>query len=200
MAKRKTAGEQSVKARSDTTKHDYLEVGYALTDDIIEQLQICAQAHDKIFDEDEYCLILIVAGDPLIKGIRRHKYAAFLYLPQPRPQQSVFLYNKNTQSMKRLWCMPDAKVMAIISEMKSVAPSWQKTKGWCDAFFDGRFFEHIRAEHGISMLSESEYLDVHRQELIKAGCKEREPTLPDPFDFSKIKIEHIVDTKTARSD
>lgn len=197
MAKRKTAGQLSVKAASDTTKYDPLEVGHALTDDILDQLRICAERYDKIFDEEFYCLILIIAGDPLIKNARRHKYAAFLYLPQPRPQQVVFLYNKKTKDIKRLWSMPDAKVMATISEMKRVAPQWLQTKGWCDAFFDGVFFEYIRKEHDITMLSESEYLNANREELIKAGCKERHPTLPDAFDFSKIAVNKIVDTKAA---
>ena len=200
MAKRKTAGELAVKAALDTTKYDPLEVGHALTDEVLENLRLCAERHEKIFDETEYCLILVVAGDPLIKGLRRHKYCAFLYLPQPRPQQSVYLYNKKTKGIKRLWSMPDAKVMATISEMSSVAPQWQETKAWCDAFFNGIFFEYIRKQHGIKMLSESEYLKAHREELIKAGCKESETPLSNPFDFSKITINKIVNTKTAVSD
>lgn len=198
MTKRKTAGELSLKAASDHTKYDPLEVGHALTDDIVSQLLICAETHDKIFDMDEYCLILIIAGDPLIAKVRRHKYTAFPYLPQPRPQQAVFLWNKPLQKMKFLWSLPDAKVMAIISEMNYVAQQWVRTKGWCDAFYKGQFFEHIRKQHGINIQTETEFLNANRDKLIQAGCKEVDASFTDPFDFSKIHVDHIVDTKTAR--
>jgi hypothetical protein len=197
MAKRKTAGELSLKAASDSTKYDLLEVGYALTDDVISQLRICAERHEQLFDEVEYFIILIVAGDPLIKGIRRHKYAALFHMPKPRPQQACFLYNKSTKNLRRLWSLPDAKVMAVISEMKYVDRRWRNTKQWCDAFYRGDFFNFIRKQHKIKHLSESEYLDANREKLIQSGCQEVKTPFADPFDFSKISIEKIVDMKTA---
>ena len=197
MTRRKTAGELSLKASSDKTKYDPLEVGYALCDDVVNQLYICANRHENIFDEDEYCIMLVVASDPLIKGIRRHKYAAFLYLPSPRPEQSCYLYNKKTQKLKRLWTLPSAMVMATISETPIVADKWKKTKAWCDAFYNKTFWEYIRKEHGISILSELEYLNANREELIKAGAKQVDPSFTEPFDFRKISVEKIVDTKTS---
>ena len=188
LGTRPTAGELSLKAKADRTKYDMLEVAHALTDDIAQQLQICAQTHSKIFDEDEFFLVLVIAGDPLIHGVRRHKYTAFPYMPKPRPQQTVFLFNKKTQSCKRLWSLPDAKTMAIVSEMPYVAPQWQSTKFWCDCFFEGKFFDRIREQHNIDHLSESEYLNLHRAELIKAGCNEMEGFVADPFDFSKVSV------------
>lgn len=197
MNKRKTAGEMSLKAASDNTVYDPLEVAHALTDDICEQLRICAHTHSKIFDEDEFFLILVIASDPLIQGIRRHKYTAFPYLPQPRPQQTVFLFNKHTQSYKRLWALPNAKTMAIISEMIHVSPEWENTKIWCDAFFAHTFFNTIRKQHNISHLSEREYLNANRAELIKAGCNEVESDVSNPFDFSKVAVEKVVDKNKA---
>ena len=187
----------SLKAASDNTVYDPLEVAHALTDDICEQLRICAHKHSKIFDEDEFFLILVVASDPLIQGIRRHKYTAFPYLPQPRPQQSVFLFNKQTGNCKRLWALPNAKTMAIISEMPVVAPEWKETKYWCDAFFNHTFFHAIRNRYGIDHLSEREYLNAHRAELIKAGCNEPEAGAPDAFDFSKIAVEKVINQNEA---
>jgi hypothetical protein len=195
LNKRKTAGEQALKAASDNTVYDPLEVAHALTDDICEQLRICAHIHSKIFDEDEFFLILVIASDPLIHGIRRHKYTAYPHMPQPRPQQTVFLFNKITQTCKRLWSLPNAKTMAIISEMPYVAPEWKDTKYWCDAFFAHTFFNSIRKQHGISHLSEREYLNAHRAELIQAGCNEVEVPSSDPFDFSKVAVEKIIDKR-----
>lgn len=215
MAKRKTAGELSLKAASDSTKYDHLEVANAICDDVVEQLMICAERHKSIFDEDEFCVVMVLANDPLIKGVKRKKFYGFLYLPMPRPEQAVFLYKKKDDSLKRLWCLPNSKVMATISEMTHVSPQWKTTKGWCDAFFDGFeamfengqynfinkkpsvFFDHIRDQHGIKMQSESEFLNANREKLIKAGCQEVKTALSDPFDFSKVSIDKIVDTKTA---
>jgi hypothetical protein len=200
MNKRKTAGELSLKATSDNKVYDPLEIGYALTEDVYHQLMICAEKHKTIFDETEYFVCLFVASDPLIKGIRRHKYAAFLYLPSPRPEQMCCLYNKVTNKLTRLWTLPSAAQMAHISETPIVSKRWQKTKGWVNAFYGLYFWEHIRKEYNIQHLSEYEYLKANRQKLINAGCKECPTPVSEPFDFSKVTIDHIENTKTARSD
>ena len=200
MTERKTAGALSLKAAADKVKYDPLELAYALTDDIIEQLWICANRHKDIFGEDEYFLTLNIASDPLIAGIRRHKYAAWLYMPSPRPEQSCFLYNKITNKIKRLWTLPKAETMALLSEESpyKVSKAWKQTKGWVDAFYKLKFWEYIRKEHEISHLSEHEYLKANRDKLVQAGAKECDPGFTEPFDFSKVKIDHIIDTKTAR--
>jgi hypothetical protein len=66
-----TAGALAYKASYDPTSYDSLEVGHALTEDIAKELAICAQRHRTIFDEDEYCVGYVIAGDPLIKNLMR---------------------------------------------------------------------------------------------------------------------------------
>ena len=191
---RKTAGELSLLAASDNHVYDPLELGYALTDDIAEQLRLCAQTHDCKTSETEYVIGWVLASDPLIKGIMRRKFHAHLYLPSPRPNQAMFLYNRELQKFtKRLWVLPNPKTMALLSEMPIVDKKWQTMKAWSDAFFDGRFWEFIRQQHGITMLSEIEYLKAHREELIKAGCKEFPPGFAEAFDFSKVSSYKSVD-------
>jgi len=203
--KRKTAGELSIKAASDTTRYDPLEVAHALTKDVYEQLCICAQRHLPIIAEDEFFIVVIVAFDPLIQNARRHKYCALIHLPQPRPQQTVFLYNRHTNKFRRLWSMPDAKTMAVIDEMTYVAPEWQDTKRWVRSFYAKTFFEDIRHEHGIKHLSEKEFLDSHHDELVKAGGNKPSPSLADSFDFTKIsapleKFNKVEDSGIALTD
>lgn len=196
--RRKTAGELSVKASGDTAKYNSLEVGHALTNDIAKELIECAHRHNAIFDEEEFCVGYVIAGDPLIHNVMRRKFFAMLYLPSPRPNQAVFLYNKRKdQFIKRLWVLPNAATMAELSEMPSVHTSWQTMKQWSDAFFGLRFWNFIRNQHTISMLSESEYLNANRQKLIEAGCKEVEPGHTESFDFSKISVNQVVDTQAA---
>lgn len=200
--KRKTAGELSKKALSDTTKYDALEVGYAMAEDIGKQLLESIEKNRDIIDEDEFCVVMVIAKDPLLVNLIRRKFYCWPYLPKPRPNQAVFLYNKKLDRItKRLWVLPSDMVMAELAGTSIVAHKQYETmQAWSIAFFKGTFWEYIRHEHGINMLSEHEYFSKHREELIKAGCKIPTTRLAEPFDFSKISIEKIVDTQTAVSE
>lgn len=185
--KRQTAGELSVKASCDTTRYDALDVGHALTEDIAKELVECARRHNPIFNENQYCIGYVIASDPLIHNLMRRKFFAMLYLPSPRPNQAVFLYNKAMDRFeKRLWVLPNPATMAELSEMTYVDKAYRTMKSWCDAFYDGTFWQFIRKQHDIDMLSEIEYLNVNREKLIKSGCKESTSSRREPFDFSKI--------------
>lgn len=198
IKERKTAGELANKALSDTTKYDALEVGHAMTDDIMDEIRECITIHNRIFDEDEYCIVRVIATDPLISNVKRFKYYGWLYLPSPRPNQAVFLYNKLKDTLRRLWVLPSDVVMAELAGTNIIVHNRYKTmQAWSVAFFKGTFWEYIRHEHNIKMLSEKEYILANRDKLIQAGCKLPNSSLADPFDFSKVAIEKIVDTQTA---
>lgn len=192
MTERITAGAASLKAASDLSTYDPLELGYAMSEDVANQLKICAEKHEKIFDEEEFCLVLVRASDCLIQGVMRQKFYAYLYLPQPRPEQSVYLYNKRTKQCRRLWSLPNAKNMAILSETPSVRDEWRATKYWCDAFFSGKFFERIRSLYGIKMPSEAEFLKANREKLIKSGCKQVKRRGADALDLGDVQSDKIV--------
>lgn len=194
-----TAGELSQKALSDTTKYDALEVGHAMTDDIEAQLYEAIQNHKHIINEPEFCVVMVIATDPLIKNLIRRKFYCWPYLPKPRPNQAVFLYNKGLDRItKRLWVLPSDVVMAELAGTNViVSPRYQTMQAWSVSFFKGTFWEYIRYEHQIEMLSEHEYFLEHREELIKAGCQLPDANHSEAFDFSKIAIEKIVDSKQA---
>lgn len=204
MTKRKTAGALTLEAASDQTKYNAREVGQHLADDgsIEKNLYECAIHHSKIFNEDEFCVGFVITSDPLIKGIMRRKFFAMLYLPSPRPEQAVFLYNKTLAAFtKRLWILPaafsgnpQAWTMERLYQTAVVPKQYQTMKDWTQAFYDGVFWPFIRKQHGIDMLSEIEYLNTHREELIEAGAKEMPPGVAEAFDFSKINSPKIVDT------
>jgi hypothetical protein len=199
MRQRITAGELSKKALSDQTKYDSLEVGHAMADDIGIHLREAIEKHKPIIDEKEFCVVMVIAKDPLIKNLIRRKFYCWPYLPSPRPNQAVFLYNKHLDKItKRLWVLPSDMVMAELAGSQMIVHKRYATmQAWSVAFFKGTFWEYIRHEHDINMPSEHEYFLAHREELIKAGCKVPDSTFSDTFDFSKIAIEKIVDTKTA---
>lgn len=201
MTEKVTAGELSKKAYADTTNYDALEVGHAMTDDVMGEIRKCIELHNPILDENEYCIVRVIATDPLISNVKRFKYYAWLYLPSPRPNQAVFLYNKTKNSLRRLWVLPSAMVMAELAGTNVIVHKRYETmQAWSVAFFKGTFWEFIRHQHNISMLSEHEYMLAHRDELIKAGCQVPQSNLANPFDFSKIAIEKVVDTQEAPLD
>lgn len=192
MGERITVGAQVLKAQRDNTKYDPFELGEALCNDILDEVWKCIEAHHAIIDEPEFCVVMVIATDNLIKGVKRRKFYAWPYLPLPRPNQMCFLYEKKHDSIRFLWSLPGPKVMAIVSEMPSVDKVWARTKRWSDSFYNGTFHEDIRKEHGIFLLSESEYLKANREELIKAGGKEVDSSFTKPFDFSKITVDKVI--------
>jgi hypothetical protein len=195
MTKKMTAGQLSHKALSDTTKYDSREVAHAVTDDIMIHLRDSIEKHRDLFDEEEFCVVMVIAKDNLISNCVRRKFYCWPYLPSPRPNQAVFLYNKRLDKItKRLWVLPCDLVMAELAGTNIIVHKrYQTMQAWSVAFFKGTFWEYIRHEHKINMPSEHEYFLAHREELIKAGCKIPESNFSDAFDFSKIHIKKVVD-------
>lgn len=206
-----TAGQISNKLAKDTTKYDALEVGHAMVDDIMPHLHQCIENHINIIDENEFCVVVLLAKDPLIHNVMRRKFYAWPYLPKPRPNQSVFLYNKTKGNIThRLWILPSDMVMAELHSLTTVDKRYETMKAWTDAFYKGwkyidgnfvntdpfYFWDFIRKDQRIDMLSEHEYFLKHREELIKAGCQIPDSDVVEPFDFSKIHIKKVVDPQT----
>ncbi len=209
-----TAGELSKKALSDKTKYCAREVGHALADDIMPHLRQCIENHKEIINENEFCIVMLISKDPLISNLMRRKFYAWPYLPKPRPNQAVFLYNKGLdQITHRLWVLPSDMVMAELHSLAVVDKRYETMKAWSDAFYKGwkfnkktkeffnsdpiHFWRYIRKDQKIDMPSEHEYFLEHREELIKAGCQIPDTDSTEPFDFSKIEIKQIVDTQAA---
>ena len=201
VVKRQTAGQASLQAASDTTKYDSLEVSHALCDKVLEQLWLCIDNHKHIIDEPEFCVVMNLAADPLLKNVMRQKYYAWPHLPSPRPSQSCFLYRKASNDLQFLWSLPDAMTMAELSEAVHVAKPWKRMKGWCDAFFKLQFWQHIRKQHNIKLLSEIEYLEANREKLVESCSKDSETPGAKAFDFSKVSVKQFgdpVDTSAAQ--
>ncbi len=195
---RATAGQLAQKALSDTTKYDALEVGHAMADDIEKHLYESIEKNKHIIDEDEFCVVMVVAKDPLLSNLIRRKFYCWPYLPSPRPNQAVFLYNKRLGVItKRLWVLPSDMVMAELAQLGIVDKRYKTMQAWSVAFFEGKFWEYIRWESDITMPSEHEYFLEHRQKLIEAGCKIPDASYAEPFDFSKVQVQNVVDSVTA---
>jgi len=190
MKERLTAGELSKKSLSDKTKYDALEVGHAMADDIEKHLYESIQKHKNLIDEKEFCVVMVISKDPLIKNLIRRKFYCWPYLPKPRPNQAVFLYNKLLDKItKRLWVLPSDMVMAELAGTSIlVHKRYEKLQAWSVAFFKGTFWDYIRHEHQIDMLSEHEYFLQHREELLKCGCKIPDATYSEPLILLKSQL------------
>src|SRR5271168_36807 len=186
---RKTAGELSQKALSDETKYDALEVGHGMTDDISVHLYESVAKHRDIIDENEFCVVMVIAKDSLICNLIRRKFYCWPYLPKPRPNQAVFLYNKQLDKItKRLWVLPSDMVMAELAGTNVIVDKRYETmQAWSVAFFKGQFWDYVRHDQSIMMLSEHEYFLQNREKLIEAGCKIQPKNFIEAFDFDKIQ-------------
>lgn len=185
-----TAWDLLQKSKKDNTSYDALEVGHAVMDDVGEHLRTAIENYRDIIDEEEFCVVMLIGKDNLLQNVMRRKFYCWPYLPKPRPNQSVFLYNKGLDKItKRLWVLPCDMVMSELASLDYVHPRYQTMQRWSKAFFAGCFWHYIREEHGIDMLSEHEYLRAHRKELMEAGCKIPTSDSVEPFDFGKIEIE-----------
>ena len=187
------ASELSKKALADTTNYDLREVGEALSSSIEKELYESVRLHQNIIDETEFCVVMVIASDPLIKNLIRRKFYCWPYLPKPRPNQAVFLYNKNYDKIiKRLWVLPSAEAMAVLAGTNIIVDRvFQTMQAWSVAFFKGTFWEYVRHDQNIPMLSEKEYLAAHRDELVKASGHQIDISVIEPFDFSKIQVNQI---------
>ena len=191
---RKTAGELANKALADTTKYDARDVALAVCDDIENQLYLAAQNYDDKIDEKIFCIVKVRAEDNLIKNLKRIKYYCWPWLPSPRPNQSVFLYDKvNQKIIKRLWVLPNALTMAELATSDLIVHKrYQTMKDWSVAFFKGTFWEFIRYQHDIDMLSQEEYFELHAKELFDSEPDKVDTFIPESFDFSKIKCGDVL--------
>jgi hypothetical protein len=213
MQKHETTGELALKASQDSTNYDSLEAGYAMTEDLIEQLGICIKKHNEIFNEDEYFVGYLLSKHLSLSNVMVRNFFAMLFMPKPRPNQTVFLYSKvKHKILKRLWTLPNPATMAELSELSSVHPNYAEMKIWCDAFFKGwyydrdsgaminknpsHFFNVIRDQSGITLQSEKEYLNANREKLIKSCGKNVQALIPDTLDPLEIASKKIVNTYT----
>ncbi len=202
-----SAGELSRKAMADETKYNALDIGHAMADDIDKHLQECIETHLNYTNEegvqsyrmlDEFCVVMVIAKDNLIKNVIRRKFYCSPFLPSPRPNQAVFLYQKSAERIvKRLWVLPSDMVMAELAQLVVVDKRYKTMQAWSVAFFEGKFWEYIRYESDTKMLSQQEYLSQHREELIQSGCKLLNSDYSKAFDFDKIHIEKVIDTQEA---
>lgn len=194
--RKETAGQLAKKAAEDQTKYDALEVGHAMTDDIEIHLRQAIENYRPIIDEDEFCVVMIIAKDSMLPNLIRRKFYCWPYLPSPRPNQAVFLYNKPLDRItKRLWVLPSDLVMAELAGTSVlVHKRYQTMQAWSVAFFKGTFWEYIRFEHKINMPSEHEYFLANRDKLMQAGCKPQEFGITEAFDFDKISIQQAENT------
>lgn len=202
--KRISAGELSKKAFADTTKYKAIEVGHAMVENVSKHLEECIENHLNLVNEsgeysyrllDEFTVVIQGADDPLIKNVKRNKFYCCPFLPSPRPDQAVFLYSKASGRItKRLWVLPSDVVMAELASLQTVDKRYKTMQAWSIAFFEGKFWDYIRYEHDIKMVSQEEFLSQHREELIKSGCNLFNSDISQPFDFNKIQIKQVIDS------
>jgi hypothetical protein len=184
MAERENrlAGKLSLKAEGDTNKYKSMEAGHAIAESVLDEVWKCIDAHKNIIDEPEFCVVMVLASDVVLKNVMRRKFYAWPYLPKPRPRQTVFLYRRKGDDIERLWTLPNSATMAELSVLSNVDPRYRYMKFWSDAFYEGDFYTTVRRECNIDLESESEYLERNREKLVQACGNDVTSFVSNPTD------------------
>lgn len=195
MEEPKTIGELSWQARQDTSNYCAFEISNEQVKDIEAQVYDCIERHKEAFDSvDEFCVVMLIARDPLLKNMIRRKFYAWPFLPKPRTSQTVWLYSKKTHCTRMLWCLPYADTMAMLTTMINVDPSYRNMQRWAHSFYTTHFWEDIRKEHRITMLSEEEHLEIMREKNAELSGDDLSPLPTNPIDRMKIDTEEVANT------
>lgn len=192
-----SASELASKASSDTTTYKAREVAYAWVEDLYDQLMESVSIYKDKIDQDEFCVVYVIASDPLLPTLRRRKFYCWPYLPSPRPNQGVFLYRKSADEIvKRLWVLPVDQSMAELATPGFIVDkNYEMMQSWCHSFFKGTFWQDIRNQHQISMLSQEEFDELNKSDLSKAGLQHSDSGISEPFDFSKIQAGQVENSR-----
>lgn len=159
MEREETAGELCKKALEDTTVYKAEEVGRAMCDDIEKHLYKAIENYVDRIDQDKFCVVMLIGKDSILPNLIRRKFYCWPFLPKPRPNQAVFLYEKGKDRItKRLWVLPCDAAMAELASLGPVHKVYKNMQKWSKAFFSGNFWDFIRSESKIDMKSEYECL------------------------------------------
>jgi hypothetical protein len=188
---KETLGEKYHKVKQDSTKYDPLDMAFGMLEKVPQELINCAQRHKSIFDEEEYFIGYVISDDPILKGIRRKKYYALMFMPTPVPEQAIWLYNKVLDTYRFMWCLPAPWPMANYASLIHVDKKKARMKAWCKSYFDGTFWETIRSMHGIEHLSEHEFRLKHRDKIPDFVVDHVNACLTEPFDFGKVSFGDV---------
>jgi hypothetical protein len=194
----KTAGEiQNDLVKKDREAYSPYDLGYAISDDLDEQVNDCIQRHINTFAKPEFCVVMVLSTDPSLITVVRRKFYAWPYLPCPMPSQSVWLYSNG--KVRFLWALPDQNTMMDLVEAAVVNPEYQRMKDWATWYYNFDFWTNIREQHGIEMLSEREFNNRNREE---GGQFVDDYTLgdfSDPSYLPEIRIKKLEAKANARS-
>jgi len=198
-SKGQTAGELLTTASRDSSTYDTRDLAGEWTKTVIDEVWKCVDAHKGKCEDEEFCVVMVYADDCLLANVIRRKFYAWPFLPKPRPRQTVWLYNMKSDYIQMLWALPDARKLAQLSTFGDPEMKFGRMAKWSDYFYSGKFHDHIRKEHSINLLNEGEFLEAHREELIKTVPDESGAGLTDTFDVFKPFKSKIVDASAATS-
>jgi len=189
-----TAGEAEDKIRQDRTVYKAMEVAEAACHDIMQEVEKCASSHHDIIEDSEFFVIMLIGDDNVLKTVTRRKFYAYHYLPQPRPNQSVWMYSKASRSLMFIWALPEPMTMAALSTMMAVDPAYQNMKMWSDWFYSGKFSQHVRKHfQKPDWLTEGEYLAANRAELSQAVLDKDSRLGTNPLDSTNVDVQNLID-------
>lgn len=183
-----TAGQLDYSLRNDPNSYNAYEVAGDVCEDLPKHLWECVDKHRPIIDERQFCVVMLIQQDQLLKTVYKRRFYAWPFLPKVRADQSVWLYDKDKDSLDFLWAMPEPEAMAMLAHMPTVDYSLMRMKYWVDHFYAGDFYDRIREDNGIEMFTEAEFLKLHAKELREAATHYGIRRLTDAADAQQVNV------------
>lgn len=201
----KTAGEiHNDLRKKGLEKCSHLDLGYAFSDETYKGVIECIGRHYDVFGSHikQFCVSCILCyGEGSLKYLIRRKFYGFPFLPTPCPNQAVWMVDKEKEEVTFLWTLPTPEKMAMLSEEFSFLANEARMKKWCDWFYKGAFtfWENIRTQHSISMLSEMEFNRRNREMGAKCVNDDVLGTPADSLYLPEVRIKKLEAMSNSRS-
>lgn len=197
IAPHKTAGVlHNELGKKDLDSCTHLDLGYAFTDDTYKGVLECIERRWNLFGDHvkKFCVYCILAtGEGNLVNVIRRKFEAWPHLPEPCPNQAVWLIDKEEETAMFLWELSTPMRMAELASGFPITSEEERRRKWSCAFFQGfpAFWDCIRKMHDIDFLSESEFNDRNRKMGGKYVDDSSLGISSDPLYLPEIRIKKL---------
>lgn len=178
----------------DTSAYCAFDLADELVKDVDKQVWECFKRHEYTFDTEFFCVVMLYASDCAVKAMVRRKFYAWPFLPQPRCSQTVWYCKRGVGPIKMLWALPASDTLATLATLVTVHKDYRNMQRWARWIYEPGFYERIRKEAHIPMLSEEEHLDIVRKKDPKPVTEDLGPTPTNPIDSIKFAAQEVADS------
>lgn len=145
MTQKKTVGQvsQELSSKTPDTRSPIEQMREQL-EDYDKNVWECVDRSKKDFDADFY-VVVITKKERLLENVLRNYFMGRISCPTPDYDQTVYYYNRNSESLSFLWTIPSKDTCLIFLENKEfIAPNEYGLLEFVLKFNDGTLFKEAK--------------------------------------------------------